>query len=49
MLAVSNSGGFRSFGAQGLAPEEIKDVSAEIRSLTDKPFAMNLCVSMEAD
>ncbi|MFP5265034.1 MAG: NAD(P)H-dependent flavin oxidoreductase [Blastocatellia bacterium] len=45
--AVSNFGGLGSFGAHGLAPEEIKDVIAEIRSLTDKPFAMNLWVSME--
>jgi nitronate monooxygenase len=45
--AVSNFGGLGSFGAHGLAPEEIGDVIAEIRSLTDKPFAMNLWVSME--
>ena len=45
--AVSNFGGLGSFGAHGLAPEEIKDVIAEIRSLTAKPFAMNLWVSME--
>jgi nitronate monooxygenase len=30
-----------------LEPEEIKDVIAEIRSLTAKPFAMNLWISME--
>src|SRR5262245_65961876 len=45
--AVSNFGGLGSFGAHGLEPEAIKDVIAEIRSLTDKPFAMNLWVSME--
>jgi nitronate monooxygenase len=45
--AVSNFGGLGSFGAHGLAPAEIKDVIAQIRSLTDKPFAMNLWVSME--
>jgi nitronate monooxygenase len=45
--AVSNFGGLGSFGAHGLEPEEIKDVIAEIRSLTDRPFAMNLWVSME--
>src|SRR6202040_44569 len=45
--AVSNFGGRGSFGAHGLAPEAIKDVIAEIRSLTSKPFAMNLWVSME--
>jgi nitronate monooxygenase len=45
--AVSNFGGLGSFGAHGLAPETIKDVIGEIRSLTSKPFAMNLWVSME--
>ena len=45
--AVSNFGGLGSFGAHGLTPEAIKDVIAEIRSLTSKPFAMNLWVSME--
>ena len=45
--AVSNFGGLGSFGAYNLGPEEIKDVIAEIRSLTAKPFAMNLWVSRE--
>jgi nitronate monooxygenase len=45
--AVSNLGGLGSFGAHGLAPEAIKEAIAEIRSLTSKPFAMNLWVSME--
>src|SRR6266852_1065413 len=45
--AVSNFGGLGSFGAHGLAPEAIKDVVGEIRSLTSRPFAMNLWVSME--
>src|SRR5882672_12497881 len=45
--AVSNFGGLGSFGAHGLPPEAIKDVIDEIRSLTAKPFAMNLWVSME--
>src|ERR1700739_4111839 len=45
--AVSTFGGLGSFGAHGLAPEAIKDVIGEIRSLTSKPFAMNLWVSME--
>jgi nitronate monooxygenase len=44
--AVSN-GGLGSFGAHGLTAGAIKDVIAEIRSLTSKPFAMNLWVSME--
>jgi nitronate monooxygenase len=45
--AVSNFGGLGSFGAHGLTPDAIKDVIAQIRSLTSKPFAMNLWVSME--
>jgi nitronate monooxygenase len=45
--AVSNFGGLGSFGVHGLAPEAIKAVIGEIRSLTSKPFAMNLWVSME--
>jgi hypothetical protein len=45
--AVSNFGELGSFGAHGLSPGAIKDVIAEIRSLTSKPFAMNLWVSME--
>ena len=45
--AVSNFGGLGSFGAHGLSPGAIRDVIAEIRSLTSKPFAMNLWVSME--
>ena len=45
--AVSNFGGLGSFGAHGLAPAAILDVIAELRSLTSKPFAVNLWVSME--
>jgi nitronate monooxygenase len=44
---VSNFGGLGSFGALGLEPKAIGDVIAEIRSLTTKPFAINLWVSME--
>jgi nitronate monooxygenase len=45
--AVSNFGGLGSFGAHSLAPSAIQEVVAEIRSLTNRPFAMNLWVSME--
>src|SRR6202047_2644012 len=45
--AVSNFGGLGSFGAHSLPPNAMKDVISEIRSLTSKPFAMNLWVSME--
>jgi nitronate monooxygenase len=45
--AVSNYGGLGSFGAHSLKPEAIRKVIREIKSLTPKPFAMNLWVSME--
>ena len=45
--AVSNYGGLGSFGAHGYKPEAIRKVIREIKSLTSKPFAMNLWVSME--
>ncbi len=44
---VSNFGGLGSFGAHSLGPTAIKDVIAEIRELTARPFAMNLWVSTE--
>ncbi|HZS56687.1 MAG TPA: nitronate monooxygenase [Bryobacteraceae bacterium] len=45
--AVSNFGALGSFGAHAMDPQAIQDTIAEIRSLTAKPFAMNLWVSME--
>ena len=45
--AVSNVGGLGSFGAHSMAPHAIDDAIAQIRSLTTKPFAINLWVSME--
>src|SRR5258705_3896632 len=45
--AVSNYGGLGSFGAHSLAPGAIEEVIAEIRSMTERPFAVNLWVSME--
>jgi len=45
--AVSNFGGLGSFGAHALEPEAIRDVIADIRARTSKPFAVNLWVSME--
>jgi nitronate monooxygenase len=44
---VSNFGGLGSFGGYAREPEVIKEVIGEIRSLTSKPFAMNLWVSTE--
>lgn len=44
---VSNLGGLGSLGANALAPEAIPDAIAEIRILTNRPFAVNLWVSVE--
>ena len=44
VAAVSNAGGFGSLGAYHLEPAEILRAAAEIRRLTDKPFALNLWI-----
>jgi nitronate monooxygenase len=44
---ISNFGGLGSFGAHSREPHAIEEAIAEIRSLTSRPFAMNLWVSME--
>ncbi|HTO55810.1 MAG TPA: nitronate monooxygenase [Myxococcota bacterium] len=45
--AVSNFGGLGSFGALAMPPSALQEVIAELRSLTDRPFAVNLWVSMQ--
>jgi len=47
--AVSNFGGLGSFGAFNSNPQAIADAIEEIRTLTSRPFAMNLWVSLEDD
>jgi nitronate monooxygenase len=42
VAAACNAGILGSLGAQYRTPQEIKDAIAVIRSLTDKPFAVNL-------
>ncbi|HEX3556572.1 MAG TPA: nitronate monooxygenase [Thermoanaerobaculia bacterium] len=44
VAAVANAGGFGSLGAYHLEPAEILRAAAEIRRLTDKPFALNLWI-----
>ncbi|ANF56614.1 NAD(P)H-dependent flavin oxidoreductase [Halotalea alkalilenta] len=44
VAAVSNAGGLGSLAAAMLSPEQIVDTVAEIRELTDRPFAINLFV-----
>lgn len=49
VAAVSNAGGMGSLGAYHLPPEEILNAAAEIRRLTDKPFALNLWIPRERE
>ncbi len=42
---VSNLGGLGSFGLQAYGPDDIRRIVGELRSSTDKPFAVNLWVS----
>lgn len=49
VAAVSNAGGLGSFGAHVLAPLEIERMAEEIRTLTRRPFALNLWVSNRDD
>ncbi|MEW6144253.1 MAG: nitronate monooxygenase [Thermodesulfobacteriota bacterium] len=44
VAAVSNAGGLGSFPGGYLSPDEIDSAIGKIRSLTDKPFAVNLFV-----
>ncbi|WP_417459828.1 NAD(P)H-dependent flavin oxidoreductase [Kordiimonas sp.] len=46
VAAVSNAGGLGSFGAHNLSADEILSVTQQIRATTDKPFALNLWVSV---
>jgi len=49
VAAVTNAGGLGSFGAMGLAPEELGALCASIRAQTGGAFAVNLWVSTEDD
>lgn len=42
VAAVSNSGGLGSLPVGGLAPEKVTALIREVKTLTDKPFAVNL-------
>jgi len=44
VAAVANAGGLGSLAAGYLEPEEIRLTIAEIRTLTDRPFAVNLFI-----
>jgi nitronate monooxygenase len=51
VAAVSNAGGLGSLGAAYLPPEKLREQVREIRTLTDRPFNVNLFVpsSFEVD
>ncbi|CAA9430466.1 Enoyl-[acyl-carrier-protein] reductase [FMN] [uncultured Rubrobacteraceae bacterium] len=44
VAAVSEAGGLGTLGAAYIAPDAIRDAMAEVRSLTGRPFAVNLFV-----
>ncbi|CDH43196.1 NAD(P)H-dependent flavin oxidoreductase [Candidatus Contendibacter odensensis] len=46
--AVSNAGGLGSLAGGYLQPESLRQAIAEVRALTDRPFAVNLAVSAPA-
>src|SRR5882724_8120625 len=49
VAAVSNAGGLGSYGANSLPPAQIKEIAADIRARTNKPFAINLWVGQGAE
>src|SRR5262245_1553131 len=49
VAAVSNAGGMGSLGCYHLEPAAIRDAAAEIRRLTDRPFALNLWIPRERE
>ena len=46
VAAVSNAGGYGVLGAGNMSPDEITDELARVRSLTDKPFGVDLLHAM---
>ena len=49
VAAVSNAGGLGSLGCYHLEPDAIRNAAAEIRRLTDQPFALNLWIPRERE
>ena len=48
VAAVSNAGGLGSFACGMISPQQMREGVSQIRSLTSKPFAMNLFVLPES-
>lgn len=49
VAAVSNAGGLGSLGCYHMEPGAIRSAAAEIRRLTDQPFALNLWIPRERE
>ncbi len=49
VAAVSNAGGLGSLAGGCLQPEALRQAIAEVRALTDRPFAVNLAVTSPAE
>lgn len=49
VAAVSNAGGLGILGCSGLSAEQIREATARIRELTDKPFGLNLLIFRSSD
>ena len=48
VAAVSEAGGLGVIPAAGLAPDELRAFAARVKELTQKPFAVNLAVPVDA-
>ena len=46
--AVSNAGGLGSLAGGHLQPDRLRDAIADVRALTDRPFAVNLAAGSPA-
>ncbi|MEA3319223.1 MAG: nitronate monooxygenase [Bacillota bacterium] len=44
--AVSNAGGLGTIGAGTMKPEEVEEIIQQTKKLTDKPFAVNVALSV---
>ncbi|MEI5909001.1 nitronate monooxygenase [Bacillus spongiae] len=44
--AVSNAGGLGAIGTGTLPPNEVEQIIKELKSLTEKPFAVNIAISV---
>lgn len=47
VAAVSNAGGLGSYGLYGLTADRIRDVAADLRSRTGRPFVLNLWLPLD--